>query len=128
MNKIAEVKKEVRHREWAAQIQECQNSGLPIKEWCKQNGINVYTYYRRLRKLREELLEPKDTGMPQIVPISISNDIANTARIKQKPEPGSIQMSDSKVVIRKDGIEIEVPYNNISEEMLLVLLKGLKQC
>ena len=37
MNKIEAVKKEVRHREWAEQVRECQSSGLAIKEWCKQN-------------------------------------------------------------------------------------------
>ena len=44
MNTIAEVKKKVQHREWAEQVRECQNSGLAIKEWGRQNGGNVYTY------------------------------------------------------------------------------------
>ena len=127
MNTIAEVKKEVRHREWAEQIRECQSSGLPIKEWCRQNGVNVYTYYRRLRKLREELLGSKDTDTPQIVPISISNEISGTALIDQTPESTPVPMPGSKVIMRRDGIEIELP-QDISEKTLLVLLRGLKEC
>jgi hypothetical protein len=48
MNKIQKIKKEVRRKEWAEQVRECQNSGLSNSEWCKQNGVNIYTYYRRL--------------------------------------------------------------------------------
>ena len=127
MKTIAEVKKEVRHREWAEQVRECQSSGLPIKEWCRQNGVNVYTYYRRLRKLREELLESKDTETPQIVPISISNEISGTVLMDKTPEPTPIPMPDSRVIMRRDGIEIELP-QDISEKTLLVLLRGLKEC
>lgn len=127
MNKIEEVKQEVQHREWAEQVKECQGSGLPVKEWCKQNGVNVYTYYRRLRKLREEVLETKGTAAPQIVPISISNEISGTALIDQTPKSTPVPIADSKVIMRKDGIEIDIP-QNISENTLLVLLRGLKQC
>ena len=127
MNKIEEVKQEVRHREWAEQVKECQGSGLPVKEWCKQNGVNVYTYYRRLRTLREEVLETKGTAAPQIVPISISNEISGTALIDQTPKSTPVPIADSKVIMRRDGIEIELP-QDISEKTLLVLLRGLKEC
>ena len=128
MNKIEEVKQEVRHREWAEQVKECQGSGLPVKEWCKQNGVNVYTYYRRLRTLREELLETKDTAAaPQIVPISISNEISGMALIEQTHKSTPVPIADSKVIMRRDGIEIELP-QDISEKTLLVLLRGLKEC
>ena len=118
MNKIEEVKQEVRHREWAEQVKECQGSGLPVKEWCKQNGVNVYTYYRRLRTLREEVLETKGTAAPQIVPISISNEISGTALIDQTPKSTPVPIADSKVIMRRDGIEIELP-QDISEKTLL---------
>ena len=127
MKTIAEVKKEVRHKAWAEQVRECQSSGLPIKEWCKQNGVNVYTYYRRLRTLREEVLETKGTAAPQIVPISISNEISGTALIDQTPKSTPVPIADSKVIMRRDGIEIELP-QDISEKTLLVLLRGLKEC
>jgi len=127
MNKIEAVKKEVRHREWAEQVRECQSSGLAIKEWCKQNGVNVYTYYRRLRVLREKMLEQKDTASPQIVPISVSSEISGPALTEQMCDPASLPMPNRKVVMRKNGIEIELPHD-ISEKTLLVLLRGLKEC
>ena len=35
MPTIREVKTELRHREWAEQIQECQSSGMTVTAWCK---------------------------------------------------------------------------------------------
>ena len=127
MNKIEEVKQEVRHREWAEQVRECQSSGLSIREWCKQNGVNVYTYYRRLRTLREEVLETKGTAAPQIVPISISNEISDAALIEPMPETTPVAKPGGKVIMRKSDIEIEFP-ESISEKTLLTLLRGLREC
>ena len=36
MPTIREVKTELRHREWAEQIQECQSSGMTVTAWCKE--------------------------------------------------------------------------------------------
>ena len=38
MPTIREVKTELRHREWAEQIQECQSSGMTVTAWCKEKG------------------------------------------------------------------------------------------
>ena len=53
--KIIAIKTEVREQSWETMISECQQSGIPVKEWCNQNGINPSTYYSRLRKLREKV-------------------------------------------------------------------------
>ena len=45
MGRIREIKKQVRHKEWAAMVQECQSSGKKVEEWCNENGINISTYY-----------------------------------------------------------------------------------
>lgn len=36
MPTIREVKTELRHREWAEQIQESQSSGMTVTAWCKE--------------------------------------------------------------------------------------------
>ena len=30
---------------WRSRIRECKDSGLPIIQWCEQNGFSKYTYY-----------------------------------------------------------------------------------
>ena len=42
---IAEIKRKVRLTEWAEQIQSQMQSGLSVRSWCAQNGINPKTYY-----------------------------------------------------------------------------------
>lgn len=124
MATIKEMKKELRHREWAEEIAECQSSGIKIKEWCRMKGISCNTYYRRLRVVRTELLEQTAQTMPQIVPLSSSAAL-------QRSEPEAIQSSPipacKKVMIRKNGIEIELS-QDVSESMLLTLLRGLREC
>lgn len=61
-NEIEAIKTEVRERNWEAMVRECRQSGLSVKAWCEQNGINLNTYYVRLRKLREKVCR-------EIVPI-----------------------------------------------------------
>ena len=56
MPTIREVKTELRHREWAEQIQKCQSSGMTVTAWCKEKGISQHTYYSRLNVMRKELL------------------------------------------------------------------------
>ena len=124
MESIREVKKELRHREWAEEIAECQSSGMKIKEWCQMKGISPNTYYRRLRMVRTALLEQDAQTMQQIIPLS-------SAAALQQSEPAAIQSlqipKHEKVMIRNNGIEIELP-QNISEQMLLTLLRGLREC
>ena len=72
--------------------------------------------------------------LQQIVPLSVSQSVTCTTAAVQtqciasgsepeKAEPAFAQ----KVIVRKDGIEVEMP-PDISEEILLTLLKGLKEC
>ena len=51
MPTIREVKTELRHREWAEQIQECQSSGMTVTAWCKEKGISQHTYWTIVNKV-----------------------------------------------------------------------------
>lgn len=50
---IVEVKREVQLAEWQLQIQERQERGMTVDEWCASVGISKGAYYHRLRKVRE---------------------------------------------------------------------------
>ena len=53
MNEIARVKKEVKQAQWAEMVKSRNESGLTVTDWCKQNCINLKTYYYRLKRLRQ---------------------------------------------------------------------------
>jgi len=60
--KVQKAVLNIQMQEWLRQIQNCQESGLSISDWCKINGINTKTYYFRRRRVREEMLEGAETS------------------------------------------------------------------
>ena len=65
MDQVTKVRKYIKREQWKTLIKECQSSGMTVTAWCSLNGICEQTYYRNLKKLREELCEnlpaPVDT-------------------------------------------------------------------
>lgn len=79
-----------RYREWAAQIDAQQSSGLTQREWCRVHGITYEAFkYRkgRLETLTAELMNADESGpeendialIPASVSISESLDVVQTA-------------------------------------------------
>ena len=95
--KIVAIKTEVREQNWETMIFECQQSGIPVKEWCPINGINPSTYYSRLRKLREKACR-------EIVPI-------------EAPKAEVI----SEIKITSGEIVVSLPLNTGAETIKAVL-------
>ena len=77
----------------------------------------MYTYYSRLKKLRTEVLEQAEQH--SIVPVSVSEEISTVSE-QAKPESGT-------VVMRKNGLEVELP-ESMETEKLLVLMRGMLEC
>ena len=126
-----EVQRELCRREWAEWIAECESSNMSVREWCAANGVNVNTYYGRVASLKKDTAKTKKTSTQDIVPLSA---------VKEKPDVPSVAKSETaavpirkpvhekeRVILRKEGIEIVLP-PDISESMILLLLRGLKEC
>ena len=124
MGKISEIKMQLRHKEWAEMVSECQASGKKVDEWCSENGINVSTYYKRLNVLRIELIEGSEKQ--SIVPVSVSASVS-VPQNNAVSDTGKEHISDSgKIIIRKDGFEVELS-GDTSEDMLMALLYYCKE-
>jgi hypothetical protein len=50
---IKQIKHEYRLRQWAEIVAECQRSGEPVRDWCKDHGICRQTYYNWQKQVRE---------------------------------------------------------------------------
>lgn len=57
MDKVTYVRKRLNREQWKAIIKECRSSGMTTTAWCKANGICEQTYYKHLKKIREEMIE-----------------------------------------------------------------------
>ena len=91
--------------QWQQRIMECQQSGMSIKAWCKENGVATSSYYHYLRKIRESVLQES-----QIVPLEL-------------PKP----VSSPGIRIEYAGITVTLP-ENVSAEQLTAVLATLKSC
>ncbi len=98
---ITRVKQEVRLREWAEQIKAQQESGMTVTAFCAENGINLKTYYYRLRKVEEQCMESE----PAIVPIAIPK-------------------RSQDIRIEKNGLQISLPFD-VPAETLIALVHEL---
>lgn len=123
-----EMQRELHRREWKKRIAECESSNMSVREWCDANGINVNTYYGRVSALKKDNLKQKKQSVQEIVPLSAVQeqpDVASAVIIEPTavvPQRKLVHAKE-KVIIHKDGIEIVIP-----PDMLILLLRGLKEC
>lgn len=97
MNEIALVKKQVIETEWAERVRRCRESGLTVSEWCRENGINLKTYYYHLRKIRKEICEQIPVPVMTVPEESHSVKISIGDMIAEIPEGISEQMMTSLI-------------------------------
>ena len=89
---------QVRLEHWAKVLRERKSSGLSIRRWCRENGVNEKTYYYWQRKLRESVCENLNGEVPEpLLP-------ATFAQVRM-PESETF---GAKMVIRLNGAEVEI--------------------
>ena len=59
---VSQMKRTISQEQWKQRIVECRNSGVPVKEWCREQGISYSTYYRHEQALLKSAQDP--SGMP----------------------------------------------------------------
>ena len=103
----------MKREQWKTLIKECQSSGMTVTAWCSLNGICEQTYYRNLKKLREELCEnlPTPVDVPEM-PVAL-----------KKLEVMS-PLSDTKaaVIIRLPNATLEINEGASQQTVQAVLL------
>ena len=119
MGKIREAKRAIQLKNWKEEVEAQLSSGLTVSEWCRANNMAPKNYYYHLRKVREFFLEFNEQQEEK-------QEIVSVTEIS-KPATSNKPLCAANVVIRKDGMEVEVP-ENISPQMLKLLLQGLKSC
>ena len=86
MDQVTLAKNQMRADNWRSLIQECQQSGQTVVQWCQTNNINTKTYYYWLRKLRTQALAEKELPVPAesleqpvaFMPLEVKSSITDT--------------------------------------------------
>lgn len=66
---------------WADRVSLCRSSGLSVKAWCRENGVNEQTYYKWQRKLFTMAQAQQKSQFAEITPARPVGNIAVTVRI-----------------------------------------------
>ena len=106
MADLLAVRDEYRAQNWTMVIQECSNSGLSNREFCRQRGISEKTYYYWLRKLRTQMAE---VAGPQLVQL----------------EPAPARAQDDVLQIQYRGAELKLPAS-VDMDAVAALLRSLQ--
>ena len=118
MDKIANVKSQLRLQQWAKIIADCQASDMTVVAWCKANNINIKSYYYWLRKVRNHTLEQ----MPQLtenLPVPTEDDPVTFKRLDiQTPVPEAA----AAVIIRLPNATVEVSEGTSQQTVQAVLM------
>ena len=86
---------------WRGRVMECQSSGKSIAVWCKENGINIKTYYFWQKRVWD-----KET---QTLIQSEQNQISQSSSVQfAQVNLGMESSSVADIVIRKDDWTAEI--------------------
>ena len=112
------VAEQVRLRQWAAQIQECQNrpADMKVETWCSECGITKATHYYRLRRIRKACLEACNPEPAFVeLPVPASETISSADFHDVKP---------AAVLRNARGLAFEI-YNHASADIIRGVLEVL---
>ena len=112
------VAEKVRLRQWAAQIQECQNrpADMKVETWCSEHGITKANYYYRLRRVRKACLEACSPEPAFVeLPVPTAEAVSSEDSLNVKP---------AAVLRNARGLSLEI-YNHASANIIRGALEVL---
>ena len=116
--------------EWFSMIQECRSSGLTDKDWCREHGVSVNSFYYNVKKLKKLAFaipvsnrRQSNSNKQEIVPLLVDEG--------EKAIPGWLKSSHPvpvpslSFVIESNGISITCP-DGISASTLCSVVHALR--
>ena len=119
MDQVTKVRKYLKREQWKTLIKECQSSGMTVTAWCRTNGICEQTYYRNLKRLREELCE----SLP--VPINVPE---KPVAFKKLEVATPLPSTQAAVIIRLPQATLEINEGASQQTVQAVLLALQSVC
>ena len=102
---------------WRGRVMECRNSGKTIAVWCRENGINIKTYYfwqkRVWDKETQTLIQSGQNQLPQAQAVQFA-----------QVNLGTDSSSDADIVIRNNTWTVEIR-NSASPGLLSTVLQAV---
>jgi len=114
-----EMAQDVRLANWAGILRARRDSGLSVRCYCQEQGINEKTYYYWQKRLREATCER----------LGLQEQPLSSATQNETPIFAALPMQGNKngsIVIRLNGAEVEIQgeANTAAMETVLKVLRG----
>lgn len=107
---------------WKQRIIECRSSGMSVKEWCKERGLDFTTYYRWERKILTSIIPAEDVpGLPSPNLPSVPAPQNAVVKVELAAEPED----ETTIRFSVNGYNFCVPAN-VSTTFLSRLLEATK--
>ena len=119
------VAKQVRLKQWAKQVQSCNNrpTGMTVDEWCAQNNITKANYYWRMKQVRIACLDAVEKSGCDFVELPVP--LKPTTELSVINPGPVIDKTPSAATIRTgSGLSIEL-YETASAEFIQKLIGAL---
>lgn len=121
MDQVTKVKKYLKREQWKTLIKDCQSSGMTVKDWCAANDICEQTYYRNLKKIREELC----SSLPAAVYASKPDVPVAFKKLEVSPP---IQSTKASVMLHLPNAVLEIKEGASQQTVQAVLLALQSLC
>lgn len=92
---------------WTKQVEECNNSGLSVTRWCRENDIKLSTYWSRQKKVYEAY---SNEFTPQFAEISVEPEIST---------------GTSMITVRRNDFTVDIN-NGADEATITAVLRAMK--
>lgn len=95
--------------QWAQTVAQCRDSGLSVRHWCQEHGVNVSSYYKWQRKVYAAAQAQQERSFVEVTPV----------------QPAAV--SGVAVTLRIAGAELDI-HNGADAATVEAVLRAVKSC
>lgn len=84
-------------QEWSGMLRQRKESGLSVKEWCREQGLAEHIYYYRLRKIRQAACTALEQAQPvQLAEVPLAPKPQEShAKLRLTTKTGTLEIADA---------------------------------
>lgn len=95
--------------QWAQTVAQCRDSGLSVRQWCQEHGVNVSSYYKWQRKVYAAAQAQQERSFVEVTPV----------------QPAAV--GGVAVTLRIAGAELDI-HNGADAATVEAVLRAVKSC
>lgn len=126
-NRTLTAKQKLDLRKWTDIIQQREQSGLGINEWCRLNNINKGNYYYWLNKLRSIAVDLVDLADDSADTTGLAVPTATSFAEICLPEKVSDNLSAEQITVIKGDAHVMIPAS-VNTKTILAVIREVMTC